>query len=249
MCVSDFINGRYEAGKELELGFQIRFMRKIDDFILLCSTDCNPGQIFRLTCQPGSLTLRKPDLIHEITGRQTINLRALDAVRWNKKDYLYAAAGDAGDLHIVEIWNNDCHTAVYPDFERGISPICFARQDGVLYLFAASYDANMIVYEVKPENHQIQARFCCICCHSDQILNIQVLDQKLYVSLLDGRVLCWNIPEILRQDKRICEERDAQSFFRDVSGFNFCHVNFSGSHLIDWDDAFRLIIQYYSSEH
>ena len=32
--VNDFDEGSYEAGKELELRFQIRFMRRIDDFIL-----------------------------------------------------------------------------------------------------------------------------------------------------------------------------------------------------------------------
>ena len=219
--VNDFDEGSYEAGKELELRFQIRFMRRIDDFILLCSTDSNPGQIYRISCKSGSLTLCQPDVIHEISVRRNINLRALDAVRWNEKDYLYAAAGDAGDMHIVEIWSDDCHTAVYPDFERSISSVCFCREEGGLYLFAASYDANLIVYEIKPDKTRISVQLCCICCHSDQILNMQVHHQRLYVSLLSGEVFCWNIPDILHQGKKIYEENEAQALFRAVSGFFF----------------------------
>ena len=66
--VNDFDEGSYEAGKELELRFQIRFMRRIDDFILLCSTDSNPGQIYRISCKSGSLTLCQPnipDILHQ----------------------------------------------------------------------------------------------------------------------------------------------------------------------------------------
>ncbi len=75
---------------------------------------------------------------------------------------------------------------------------------------------------------------------------MQVLHQTLYVSLLDGRVLCWHIPDILHQGKKIFEETEAQTLFRAVSGMNICNVDFSRSHLINWDEAFSTAVHYYA---
>ena len=58
--------------------------------------------------------------------------------------------------------------------------------------------------------------------------------------------MCWHIPDILREGKKIYEETETQPLFRAASGLNVCNVRFSRSRLIDWDEAFRSVLHYYA---
>ncbi len=75
--------------------------------------------------------------------------------------------------------------------------------------------------------------------------NSPYLPDAYRVILFPKRNGALTIPETLEQGKKIHEEYEAKPLFRSVSGLNICNVDFSGCNLIDWDQAFRSIIQYY----
>ena len=64
--IDDYAKGYYSAGNECILKHQIRFMRRIDDFILMCSTDCYPGEIYKIYCKDITLKIKQPKVFHQI---------------------------------------------------------------------------------------------------------------------------------------------------------------------------------------
>lgn len=249
--IDDYAKGYYSAGNECILKHQIRFMRRIDDFILMCSTDCYPGEIYKIYCKDITLKIKQPKVFHQINlpqikkDNKKIHLRAVDALCLDDKTYLYAAAGDSDNIHIVEIWSEALSIPVFPNFDKGISSICLHKQDKAIYLFVASCDGTIATYELQPTSDAIQVNLCGICRHSDQILHIQAHNQTLYASLLSGKVFAWELSKITHKHDDTFSENDAQLLFHTISGLNICNVDFSNSNTIDWDDDFRAIIKYY----
>ena len=242
--IDDFENGRYTAGNELVMNQQIRFMRRIDDFILMCTTDVTPGLIYRTTCNSDSITTVAPDAIRKLNSPHNLYLRTIDAVR-HDNGYFFAAAGDSGEKHIIEIWNESLSTVIYPEYERGISTLCMSMFAGRYYLFSASYDGTISGYELNSDEESITFRPICTCHHSDQVLHIQASGNKLYVSLLSGKVFAWNIRDILGECERQFSENEAALLFHTITGLNICNVDFSLSNTDDWDEAFSSIVRYY----
>ncbi len=232
------VNGGAKAYK------QIRFMRRIDDFILMCTTDVTPGLIYRTTCNSDSITTVAPDAIRKLNSPHNLYLRTIDAVR-HDNGYFFAAAGDSGEKHIIEIWNESLSTVIYPEYERGISTLCMSMFAGRYYLFSASYDGTISGYELNSDEESITFRPICTCHHSDQVLHIQASGNKLYVSLLSGKVFAWNIRDILGECERQFSENEAALLFHTITGLNICNVDFSLSNTDDWDEAFSSIVRYY----
>ncbi len=197
------------------------------------------------------------DLHHKIgqsdSSRNNSKMRSIDVIEIYKDKKLFACGGDIDTLY-AEVWTENGKKAVIDsrptsitetnrryDSEDGISSIKLVKYNGTIYLILGSYDFYLYTYSILIDNDEISLKYLSAVNNNGKILDVQYIENTVYVSLLSGEVITYNINSLINNS-----DTKPAVLFQASTGMHIVNVNLTNcTKTADISEDFKKIINYY----
>lgn len=257
--IFDHDNYKFKSVKTLWNGFG-RCMCKNEKGISICVNSVLQSEVYNVQNQEiekfilnkESLKRKPQHCIKSSDHNDNKSLmRSLDCINYNGVN-IFACAGNVGKSY-AEIWcegEKESHHIEVDNWissENGFSTVKMIGYNEKLYVIIGSYDHYIYVFEIVFDSNSLKIRGTQEIVHiemSDKVMNVQYYNEHLYASLFNGRVVSWDIEDIVESQCEFLDEQSSELLFQAKTGLHIMGVDFTHCNSKIPED-FKKIMRYY----